>query len=236
MATALHTFRMPVAGPVAAAPLAVFGVGLRPAQIPLVHMAVRLPVLPARMATCSGAGRRVIWLAWALAPPPATAPMEEYDVVALAANIVISRWSLHPDRGFPPASSSKLNKCLAQRPQPSERVVDANQPRALPSADLNCDGGQRRLADGPGSPPDTPGRSEQQLPGLVADSDIETAVAGAPGIWFIIFDREIEEQSALGVELCPAREPLARGIAAAEARSFGDLLAFNNIRQEAGAP
>jgi hypothetical protein len=52
---------------------------------------------------------------------------------------------------------------------------------------------QKFLADPPGSGGDTLALPTQAVLGLLAEKDAQTAVGDARSIWFVIFEKEIEE-------------------------------------------
>lgn len=99
-----HAYWMPLASLIAAAPMAVFGIGFRVAQLPFVLLAACIPVLTARSAISLGAGRGVVWLAGVLALLPGffapylvtTDTFAAYAVIGGAALWLIGEGVSHP--------------------------------------------------------------------------------------------------------------------------------------------
>ena len=194
-----------------------------------------LPVYVDRALLPAGA-MAALWLVWALDPAHGSRPLRLLGIAALVVSIVIGLWSLYTYRGFPYAPFAELSAYLSDRVQPPETVIHANKLSALPSKYIDREVDLRYLADRSGSASDTLGEETRRMLGVAAEPDIAAAVAGASGVWFVIFEREIDEYRSLGYDQHPAMEALTTNFTAVDSRAFNDLLVLHYVRKESARP
>ncbi len=139
-------------------------------------------------------------------------------------------------RGFPHAPFDVLNNHLRAGLMPGEVIVHSNKISALPAEYYAPELDHRYLADPAGSPSDTLAVPTQQVLGMVADRDIESAVADATGVWFVQFRQEQEDYAALGFSVPPALSWLEEHLVLESRTELGDLLLYHFLTRGEAAP
>ncbi len=94
---------------------------------------------------------------------------------------------------FPRPHFAAADAYLEASLKPGDVVVHSNKLSFLPMLYYDRALPQAYVTDPPGSGSDTLALPTQQVLGLLASPDVETAVHHAPRVWFIIFDRAIQE-------------------------------------------
>lgn len=138
-------------------------------------------------------------------------------------------------RGFPHAPFEVLDRRLRGEMGPGEVIVHSNKISALPAEYYDPTLAHRYLADPAGSPSDTLAVPTQEVLGMLADPDIETAVAGAGGVWFVQFRQEQDDYADLGYAVPPALAWLNENYLLESQSVLGDLRLYHFVlRQEVG--
>lgn len=151
----------------------------------------------------------VLWAAWALQGTPMPRPMRIGVSAVFLAGMLLGIWQHLAYRGFPYAPFAELNRQIAAEMAPDAAVVHASKLTALPAYLLAPDLPHRYLRDIPGSGSDTLALPTQEVIGFYADETVEEAVGASSEVWFIVFERELAEYEAAGVEIHPALEWLS---------------------------
>ncbi|MEZ0395357.1 MAG: glycosyltransferase family 39 protein [Anaerolineales bacterium] len=164
-----------------------------------------------------------LWLGWALTQ----AAMPRGLQAGLAALIVVNAgmgWYQHLTyQGFPYVPSPELTQFLRENRQAGDVIVHSNKLSWLPALYYDPGLAQECIADPPGSPTDTLAPATQQALGIQSQPDLESAVAGARRVWFIIFEQSIAEYQQAGLSTHPHLAWLTARYRLEEERSFGDL-------------
>lgn len=100
---------------------------------------------------------------------------------------------------FPRSAFSKLTREIQKNIQPDEVVVHDNKLSYFPAHYYAPELNQRFVADESGSPNDTYAPASQQAIGLIPSSTLEEAVGKAGGVYFVTFQKTIEEYQAAGL-------------------------------------
>jgi len=109
---------------------------------------------------------------------------------------------------------------------PSDMIVHSNKLTILPMVYYHPDLPQDFIADLPGSGSDTFAVPTQETLGLIALPSIEAAVGDAPQVWFVIFQKAIDEYQELGFETHPHLTWLDTHYQREGVETWGDLLLF----------
>ncbi len=96
-----------------------------------------------------------------------------------------------------------LDTSLQQRMEPQDVIVHSNKLSMLPAMIFDHNLPQSFIGDQPGSRTDTLASNAQQVLRIKADSDIQSATRNAERVWFIIYQRSIEEYEANGFPIHP---------------------------------
>ncbi|MGH2605614.1 MAG: hypothetical protein ACRDG5_03395, partial [Anaerolineales bacterium] len=139
-------------------------------------------------------------------------------------------------RGFPYAPFDALNDRLRAGMMAGEVIVHSNKISALPAEYYGPDLDHRYLADPVGSPSDTLAIPTQQVLGMVADQDIESAAAGAAGVWFVQFRQEQEDFADLGLSTPPALTWLEENFVLESRTELSDLVLYHFLGRGAPSP
>ena len=101
-------------------------------------------------------------------------------------------------RDFPYGPFKDLDASLQQRIEPQDVIIHANKLSMLPALYFDRDLPQSFIGDPPGSAIDTLAPATQQVLGIKSETDIQSATKNAQRVWYIIYQRSIEEYKAGG--------------------------------------
>jgi hypothetical protein len=123
--------------------------------------------------------------------------------VVLVLGMLIGWVAHYQYSGFPYAPFQELNRSLRAELAPNGIILHSNKLTMLPCSYYDPELPQTYMADVPGSGSDTLALPTQQVLGLFAVDEIESAVGDFRQVLFIIFSREIDEYRALGFKEHP---------------------------------
>ncbi|MDF1500345.1 MAG: glycosyltransferase family 39 protein [Anaerolineales bacterium] len=135
-------------------------------------------------------------------------------------------------RGFPYAPFEKLDDYLHANQSEGSIILHSNKISMLPAYYYAQDLPHQYLADKPGSASDTLALPTQEVIGLLAHPDVEVAVAGHDHVFFVVFDREIQDYFQAGVDKHPALEFLAGEFEEVRVAHFGELRLYEFRRPQ----
>ncbi|OGO11303.1 MAG: hypothetical protein A2Y93_11630 [Chloroflexi bacterium RBG_13_68_17] len=171
-----------------------------------------------------------LWIAWALGSGSISAPLHRTAWAGLVTAFAVGLVGFFTYRGFPYAPFQELDSLLRSERAAAEVVLHSNKITALPAVYAGPDLQQRYLADPPRSASDSLAPATQAVLGLPASADAASAVADAAGVWFVMFDREIEDYRAEGVERHPALAWLEAHFRLVDSVSLGELSVYHFVR------
>lgn len=143
--------------------------------------------------------------------------------LTLLLTFMLGLWGYFTYRGFPYAPFSALNEKLAQELQPGEVVLHSSKLSALPAVIENPEIKHQFMPDAPGSPGDTLSPTTQEVLGFEAVASFEATVDSTPGVWLVIFSRELEEYRQLGYDEHPLTIQLGERFSTVERSIVGTL-------------
>jgi mannosyltransferase len=109
-----------------------------------------------------------------------------------------SLWYQYNYSEFPRSPFQQANAYLRERHRTGDVIVHDNKLSFFPSHYYDRGLDQEYIGDAPGSPTDTLALPTQEALGLLAQPDIAQATKGAPRVWFVAFQRALEEAQELG--------------------------------------
>jgi 4-amino-4-deoxy-L-arabinose transferase-like glycosyltransferase len=168
-----------------------------------------------------------IWLAWALFDTRLPTPLRNGLLILLGAGAVFGLYQHITYNGFPYAPYKELNTALSKRLATGDIILHSNKLSFLPSTYFNPDLPQAFIADPPGSSVDTLASATQQVLGLEAETDIESAAKGAENIWFIIFEQSNQEFVQMGASMHPHLSWLTENYSLLEIEIWRELRLYN---------
>ncbi len=172
-------------------------------------------MLPAGMAF-------LLFLGWLIGGDQLPARLRWTARVLVGGSFVIGLTGYWTYRGFPYAPYPDIVAYVQAHKTQDEILLHSNKLTAVPSEYYGPGLAQEYLADPPGSGSDTLAPATQRALGMIASPDARSAVGDAPGVWFLIFPREIEEYAALGAPEHPALAWLMANFSEDTVLSFGD--------------
>lgn len=144
-----------------------------------------------------------IWLAWVMMDTGMRRPIQILTTLLLAFGFGLGLYEHATYSGFPYAPFDRLTRNLESRLKPGDVIVHSNKLSLLPAAYYDRNIRETFIGDPPGSGVDTLAPSTQQVLGLEAEANIESATQGASRVWFIIFDQSLREYQAAGFSTNP---------------------------------
>ena len=139
-----------------------------------------------------------IWLAWVITKTnlPKAAQYALLGLLGISSVLGIYQHITYHD--FPYGPFKGLDISLQQRMELQDVIVHSNKLSMLPAMLFDRDLPQSFIGDQPGSSTDTLALATQQVLGIKAESDIQTATRNAERVWYIIYQRSIDEYEANG--------------------------------------
>lgn len=150
----------------------------------------------------------MIWIAAALSKEQLPILYRRTAAASLAISFAIGLLGFYTYRGFPYAPYAELNSAISDNIRADETVLHSNKISAIPAIYYGSGLEHRYLADPPGSGSDTLAPATQEVLGHFAYSTVADAIETKSGIWFVVFDREIEDYESLGAGTHPALKEL----------------------------
>ncbi len=112
----------------------------------------------------------------------------------------VSLWYQYNYTGFPRSPFREANSYLRERYMPGDIIVHDSKLSFFPSYYYDRGLPQEYVGDVPGSSTDTLALPTQEALGLLAEPDVSQAVGSARRVWFVIFQRALDEARELGTE------------------------------------
>jgi hypothetical protein len=106
-------------------------------------------------------------------------------------------------RDFPYGPFRELDTSLRQRHSPEDLILHSNKLSMLPAMLFDRQLPQSFIGDPAGSRVDTLAIATQQVLNIDAEDTIESATMDAKRVWFIIYERSIDEYQAAGFATHP---------------------------------
>ena len=172
-----------------------------------------------------------IWLAWVITKTnlPTVAQYLLFSLLGISALSGIYQHITYHD--FPYGPFRDLDISLQQRIEPQDVIVHSNKLSMLPAMLFDRKLPQSFIGDQPGSRTDTLAVATQQVLGIEARSDIQSATKNAERIWYIIYQRSIDEYKAGGFPTHPDMEYLESQYYLKSEESWDGLRVFLYTKQ-----
>ncbi|HJX38439.1 MAG TPA: hypothetical protein VJ714_07560, partial [Anaerolineae bacterium] len=114
--------------------------------------------------------------------------------------LVTCLWYQYNYAGFPRSPFRQANAYLRDHYEAGDAIVHENKLSFFPSHYYDRTLAQEYVGDVPGSPTDTLALPTQEVLGLLAQRDMAHAVDDSPRVWFVVFQRALDEAQVLGVQ------------------------------------
>jgi hypothetical protein len=172
-----------------------------------------------------------MWLAWALTATDLPRPIQGVTLTLLLFGAAIGIFQHLSYRGFPYGPFQAMDRSLQERIEPGDAIVHSNKLSLLPAFYFDPGLPQSFVADPPGGKTDTLAPGVQAALGVHAAPDIRAASSDATRIWFVIFEKSIEEARAAGLVTAPDLGYLQQNFTLASEESWDDLRIFLFVRK-----
>jgi hypothetical protein len=144
-----------------------------------------------------------IWLAWVITKT-SLARIAQYSLIGLLGiSSIIGIYQHVTYQDFPYGPFQELDHSLRERIEPGDVIVHSNKLSMLPALLFERALPQAFIGDPAGSRVDTLAPATQQVLKIKAEKDIGTATENANRIWYIIYERAIDEYKAGGYPTHP---------------------------------
>jgi len=149
-----------------------------------------------------------IWLAW-VTTKTNLSNIAQYSLLGLlGVSSALGIYQHLTYDGFPYGPFRELDISLRQRVESQDVIVHSNKLSALPAILFDSDLSQSFIGDQPGSRTDTLAPATQQVLNVRAEKDIQSVTRNAKRVWYIIYQRSIDEYQASGYPTHPDIEYL----------------------------
>ncbi len=144
-----------------------------------------------------------LWLAWALFSTKLPRLIQIFSLASLAVGIVLGLVTHLTYAGFPYAPYATLDSSIQARLQPGDVILHSNKLSLLPAVYYDRALVQEYLPDLSGSGSDTLAPATQRVLGLVEFASLASATGSAGRVWFIVFQKALDETAASGKVIDP---------------------------------
>jgi 4-amino-4-deoxy-L-arabinose transferase-like glycosyltransferase len=171
-----------------------------------------------------------VWLAWAVLKTRLPRSVRGFVLLLLAFGFALGLFEHVTYAGFPYAPYASLDAANSSALQPGDVIVHSSKLSMLPAVYYDRALPQTYIADPPGSPEDTLALSTQQVLGLLAKPNMQSATSGASRVLFLIFDESIQEYKQAGYPTDPQLTWLSDHYALVDEKDWGDLHLYKFAR------
>jgi hypothetical protein len=149
--------------------------------------------------------------------------------IAFVSGMILGIWQHVYYAEFPYGPYRQISSYLKEHAAPNDAIIHSNKLTFIPTLYFDRLLPQEFIADAPGSGSDTLSPATQAVLGLNAMPDIESA-AISNHLWFIIFNRAIEEYQSGGFATHPDLEWLNSHYELVKTTSWGEIQLFEYKR------
>jgi len=148
----------------------------------------------------------MLWIAWVITQTKLPRLIQGLAFILLAVASVMGIYEHVAFKDFPYGPFQALDASLESRIQSGDLIVHSNKLSLLPAIYFDRSLPQVYIADAPGSPEDTLAPATQEVLGVRAKPNIQTAIGNAPRVWYIIYQNSIAEYQSSGYTTYPDLE------------------------------
>ena len=148
-------------------------------------------LLPSGMFFC-------IWLAWVVQNTKLHPAGRVLTSVMLTATFGVGLYQHVMYQGFPYGPFKELTVYLRENANPNDVILHSNKLSILPAMYFDRNLPQTFIGDPPGGSTDTLAPATQQVLNIEAEADVASAVGDSERVWYIIYQRSIDEYVQAG--------------------------------------
>lgn len=151
-------------------------------------------------------------------------------VIAFITAAAISLPSFYTYKEFPRSAFREVAAYLSEVDKNDALILHDNKLSYFPIHYYAPDVDQKFLMDEPGSTNDTYAVASQQAMDLIPEPDVQTAIGGYDQVYFVVFQRAIDEYIEMGKEDHPVLDDLGDAYQLTQISSFSDLRVYEFVR------
>lgn len=170
-----------------------------------------------------------LWLAWVLTETRLQPFVRILNMTLLAGGIVLGLVTHVTYAGFPYGPYAALDASLSSRFAAGDVILHSNKLSVFPAIYYDRSLEQRFLPDPPGSTTDTLAPITQDVLGIHASDSLESATGEAKRIWFVIFQKSIDEALDAKLPTHPHITWLDQHFHRQNVETWGSLLVYEYI-------
>ena len=148
----------------------------------------------------------MLWIAWVLTQTKLPRLIQGLAFILLAVASIMGIYQHITFKDFPYGPFQALDASLGSQIQSGDLIIHSNKLSLLPAIYFDRSLPQVYIADTPGSPEDTLAPATQEVLGVSAKPNIQTAVGNASRVWYIIYQNSIAEYQSSGYATHPDLE------------------------------
>ena len=148
----------------------------------------------------------MLWIAWVLTQTKLPRLIQGLAFILIAVASIMGIYEHVAFKDFPYGPFQALDASLESRIQSGDLIIHSNKLSLLPAIYFDRSLPQVYITDTPGSPEDTLAPATQQVLGVSAKPNIQSAVGNASRIWYIIYQNSIAEYQSSGYATYPDLE------------------------------
>ena len=187
-------------------------------------MYVERALLPSHAIFC-------IWLAWAFTQTKLPRPIQLVVFTLIFTSAGIGFYQQTTYKGFPYGPYAFLDQSIQNRLKQGDVIIHSSKLTYLPSVYFDRELPQTYLIDPPGSSTDSLSAATRKILNLTHDENIESASTDATRVWFIIYQRSIDEFTAQGYRTHPHLEYLDANFILTSTEIFDDVRLYLYTRR-----
>jgi uncharacterized membrane protein len=144
-----------------------------------------------------------IWLAWAVTQTKAPQAIQILMALFITTSSVTGIFQHNAYKGFPYGDFARLDASILDKIKDGDMVIHSSKLSYLPSLYFSPNLRQAYIIDPPGSSVDTLAPATREVMGLTEYKDIIAAAGNSSRVWFVLYQRSIEEYADQGYENHP---------------------------------
>lgn len=172
-----------------------------------------------------------VWLAWVVTKTNLSKVVQYALLGLLGISSALGIYQHVTYNDFPYGPFKELDASLRQHMEPQDVIVHSNKLSMLPALLFDRDLPQSFIGDPPGSGTDTLALATQEVLGIRAERDIQSATQSADRVWYIIYQRAIDEQQASRHSIHPDIEYLNSQFNLKSEESWQGLRVFLYVKE-----
>jgi len=167
-----------------------------------------------------------IWLAWVLTKTNLSSTARYSLSGLLIASFLLGIYQHVTYRDFPYGPFKELDRSLRERGKTGDVIIHSNKLTFLPAIYYDRDLSQTFIGDVPGSKVDSLAPSTQEVLGVQGQPNIQAATGNAERVWYIIYERSLDEYRARGHSTYPDIEYLTSQYSLELQETWDDLQVY----------